>query len=811
MLVDFYDYGLVMAAAGRMQSGEHPYVDFVTPIQTLHFLQATWAEAVFGPRYLSLTYANALFMLAAFAGGLGLLWRPLGGRVAVLVSAAVVTASAGQHTIVWHNAMGVIWVAAVVWLTARRRPDGEPGTWLRLTAVCLVLWLGGMTKLTYQATALAFALLFALRDGWMGGHSWRRTGLTLLSYAAFGTIVPLATELWVTGASLAEWWHNVIVTPGSRFELLAQMANLRFYLHTPHDYYPPLYFPFVGAWGVGLLILLAVGALKSRERSARTLLLVAAAGGGAWICGGVLLATNFDIAYLAGASWLALATGLALATLADGDGRVRAWVRLTLGVAACSLLLPAWQAAWNGTRAIWGHYFDGRDAMVSTDDLSPRYAYFHGMKVTRVLHESMQSFDRRWQEIEQAGKAGEGSYFINGTEWMIRAFPGARIRGLPLWLHDGTTYGESSAYAINEQLARSTAIAAVVSFGGWDVYRYGMQWYLDARFDLERTGPALRVYSLRDDARVLWTDPLAFSTYTESTADARDLTETGGPFVMHRTSDSQYLATPRSGRILIGAPLDGLRGEIVVRRTPVAGDSTIRMIWRAVALGDQGDETILHEEALDIRKEEAERTVAFAFAPPGQRVALDIFLPPDERLEAGVRRLETDYSATNETAYPPWLNPLLKEQPEAERWPAALFSDNPLPSGGPIRGAGLAVSAVQIAGEPELFAHAPSEVWFWLEPGFQRLRGEFGLRPAAWTEEHALPGVMARVIAYRPGYIQILEEKTLRPKLIEADRTPQSFDVALPRQGAWIGLTFEPLVPDRTAHGHSWWRKFEAR
>lgn len=66
LLVDFYDYGLVMAAALRMTEGEYPYVDFLTPIQTLHFRLAVWAEAVFGPRYLSLTYANALFIGADF-------------------------------------------------------------------------------------------------------------------------------------------------------------------------------------------------------------------------------------------------------------------------------------------------------------------------------------------------------------------------------------------------------------------------------------------------------------------------------------------------------------------------------------------------------------------------------------------------------------------------------------------------------------------------------------------------------------------------------------------------------------------------
>lgn len=811
LLVDFYDYGLVMAAALRMTEGEQPYVDFLTPIQTLHFRLAVWAEAVFGARYLSLTYANALFIGSAFLGSVVVLWRSLGFVTSVLVASAVVVASAGQHTIVWHNALGVMWMAAVVWLTAQHRPATGAGKWPVLCAVCLLLWLGGMTKLTYQASALAFAGLFALRDNWQSGHSWRQTALTLLSYFLFGVVAPLMTELVSTGATFDQWWQNVVVTPGGRLELLGQMASLRFYLHTPHDYYQPMHFSFVGAWGIGILALLAIPALrKALVLSSR--LPLAAMAAGVWICGGVLLATNFDIAYMAGAAWLALVTGFALALPGDEGGRVNRRTRVILGTAAASLLLPAWLAAWNGTRAVWGHYYEGPSNLVSTDDLSERHDYFDGMRVTQAAHDSLKAFEQRHGQQGTAGRPTEGYYFINGTEWLMRIYPSVRLRGMPLWLHEGTTYGEDGAREIQQRLASSPEIEAVVSYAGWDSWKHGMKWYLEARYGYELVGPVFRTYFLRNDAREVWTDPLAFSTLTGSSADSRNLTGSGGPFVFRPADEGSYIGTPRSGRITIEAPLDQISGELVVRRTPVSGDATIRMIWRAVAIaGDDREETVLREEHIDIAGDQPEVILPFALTLPGHRVALDVFLPPDERLEAGFRRLHTDYAGGPATAaLPAWLDPTLEVFPDTAAWGEALFTDERLRAA-PIRGAGLAINPLSSEAGSGLFAHTPSEIWFKLEPGVHQLRGEYGMGSASWMEEHALPGAVAFVVFHRPGYMQVLHRQVLRPRLAGADREPQSFEVPVPDGGGWVGLIYKNLVRDQNAHGHSWWRKVEGR
>ena len=265
LLLDFCDYGLVMAAAGRMHLGERPYVDFITPIQTLQFLAAGVAERFWGARYLSLTYLNGVFIVASFLGIAALLLKRFGAGFALLIAAAIVTASAGQHTIIWYNAMGVVWLTLAACAAAQLESERR-GHILKLLVVLGALWVGGMTKVTYQISALAFAGALAIRAGWTKQVSWRTTSLTLLGYLVCGVVAPVVTELIYTGATFTEWMQNVVLLSGrTRTGLLGQMATIQFYLHTPHDYYHPLRFTFAGEWGIALLLVIAGAATTHVE------------------------------------------------------------------------------------------------------------------------------------------------------------------------------------------------------------------------------------------------------------------------------------------------------------------------------------------------------------------------------------------------------------------------------------------------------------------------------------------------------------------------------------------------------------------
>lgn len=812
VLVDFYDYGIVMSAASRLSLGEHPYVDFLTPIQSLHLLQAWWTEALLGPRYLNLTYANAVFIAVSFGFMVALLRRFVGLAVAGILAAAVVAASSGQHTIVWHNAMGVAWLAGVVWIVAPKPERETPLAGWRGVCLVLFLWLGGMTKLTYQVSALAFAVLFALRNGWWGYCSWRKAAATVALYLVAGVGLPLATELVLTGATFAQWWYNVIELPSSRSGLLAALLTGKFYWHTPHDYYPPLYFGFVGAWGVGCLLVLAGLAIRGTggvgSPGRRRALVVALVAGG-WICGGVLLATNLDIAYLAGAAWLVFATGLALATLADESGRINRTGRMVLAVAGLSLLLPAWQAAWNGTRALWGPFFTSRAELMAVDSLPGNYAYFRGLKVPAGLYETMRALAVRRDRFPGEDRSMDRFYFVNSAEWLTRAYPSARLAGLPLWLHQGTSYREEEAKVIEARLAEGRTVEGVMSFGHWDKWFYGMDWYLQARYRHERVGPLGHLYLLRDDALSDWRQPLEFALATGSTVDGRDLLVSGGPFALCPSNSGKFLGAPRSAAVEIRQPLTELRGEVVLRRTAAAGTATIRAIWRATAIGDGGKSEILREETIEIAGDEAERVMALAVQPERRRIRLDVFLPPDERLEGGFRRLHARYASEEADKFPPLFDPSLAMQPNPEKWAEALFAAGSREHH--LRGAGLTIFADESGDGPELFAHAPSEVWFQVAAGSKRAQGEFRMRPVTWTERGALDGVVARVVYYRPGQIHVLFERTLHPKEVPADRENQRFDVALPPGGeaGWLALIYTPLKPGQYAFGHMVWRKIE--
>jgi hypothetical protein len=74
-LRDFYDYGLVMAGVGRIATGERPYVDFLTPIQTGTFLFNVWAEKLGDGTYQAMTQGAALLIILSVFVLAGILYR----------------------------------------------------------------------------------------------------------------------------------------------------------------------------------------------------------------------------------------------------------------------------------------------------------------------------------------------------------------------------------------------------------------------------------------------------------------------------------------------------------------------------------------------------------------------------------------------------------------------------------------------------------------------------------------------------------------------------------------------------------------
>lgn len=136
-LCDLYDYGLVLAAVGRIDGGEKPYVDFLTPIQTATFLFNGWADRWGGGTFQAMTLAAGVLVVLPVALLQALLSRVWGQGLALAVAGAVVAGTVVQHTIVWHNSLGVVCLA-------------------------MVAWVGALTKLNVHLVAIAVALGWGL-------------------------------------------------------------------------------------------------------------------------------------------------------------------------------------------------------------------------------------------------------------------------------------------------------------------------------------------------------------------------------------------------------------------------------------------------------------------------------------------------------------------------------------------------------------------------------------------------------------------------------------------------------------------------
>ena len=789
LLLDFFDYGLVMAAVGRMQLGESPYVDFISPIQTLQFFASSLGERVWGERYLSLTYTNAVFILGSFATLAALLWRSLGAALALVLAAGVVVSSAGQHTIVWYNAMGVVWLAVVVWLTARTHAGERSKLW-PLALIWAALWLGGMTKLTFQAASLAFAITFTLRSASVQAIAWSTASWRIASFVGFGVVAPIATELVVTGATFEQWLNNVVVLPARfRTDMLGQITTLQFYLRTPHDYYHFLPFKFIGAWGVGLL-LLTLGGIVRRMRAqspqVRVIdwLMLAALGGGAWICSAVLLATNMDIAYVSAAVPLVLATGIALAYSSDDElARGRSWMRGTLGAAAFSLLIPAWFAAWVGTRALWGHERLDRAALVSADNLPGRFNYLRGMRILPTLHADLRTLDQTLDQLVADGLPPTEWHFTHAMEWLVRAVPEARRAGFPLWFARGTTYSDDDTWAMADALENTAGVRAIFSYEGWNYWSAGLKALLKERYTHRVAGHRIHVYQHRKPP-----EPIAFAVNTHSNLYLGQLSVAGGPVELDVLSNGLFHFGGRDPhRIDIGFGLYRLEGELVGELAQPNPEQAVAGRFQIFAR--EGDRLTdqLWDETIDLSAAKQPVLRPFSISPGGRAVTLMLDVLPDSPAKLGWRKLRTDHVGPGKPEFPWPLNRQLNRQPTDDAMRTLVFGAR-AGSVSELIAYGSVFKAESRDGDVQLFTSAPSELWIELIPPAIHVAGEFRVLESAWSDPALERGLRVSVIAYKAGRFDVRYQRELHPRDKIEDRKPQLFETWLPENSGWIGI-----------------------
>lgn len=785
LLRDFYDYGHVIAGAGLIDAGERPYVDFLTPIQTLQYYVCVVAEKIWGARCLSLTYAAAVFTVGTFFGFVALLARPFGWWVAVAIAAAVVAASGMQHTIPWYNAMGVAWLAVAFWgmTTSRMGRDAGRAGVAGVVLIAGALWLGGMTKLTYHVAATALVAVLVLRAAERGAMTWRRAAMGLGGALVFAVVLPVATEMALTGASFAQWKQNVLGLAQARTELLRAIGTWEFYWRTPHDYHPPVYLRFMGAWGVGLMLAVtavaAVGIWIRRERRGRELGWLAVVSGGAMTCGLVFLALHYEIAHLAGAAWLVLATGVVLACVPREAARCWAWARGVLIAGALTLVVPAWASAWAGARAIWGHGDVARSEMKWADDLPERFGYLRGMRIEPALHEGLRRLEAFRAERIANGAREENFRFVHGTEWLGRAMPAGRFGGMPLWIQEGTTFSAREKRAIVQELARGGRWEVIVADRAWNHWTEDFHRVLDQRYEEGVIGGSLVAYWLPGKAEGPLGRPLELARRTNSNLYAAAMEMADGRVEwMQRPGGEWFLGAWDSARVELGFGLYRLSGDFVAELPPDAGRSEARFRVRLKDGPDAGQ--LMWDETVIVTPEGPSVTRPFSISPGGRRVTLEVALPEGQAMRGGWRTLRTEHTAGDAVPGGP-LEAGLKERELSER--LIFFGDED-----PV--------AEERGGQRGWKIGVGGELWLRVKSGSGRVAGEYRVEGGK--------GMRVSVAYVHGGRFDLFHDREMGAEELKRE-VAGAFDVPTPEREGWVVMTVKRIEGDDRRPASVWW------
>lgn len=458
---DFMDYGLVMAGAGRIGNGEAPYVDFITPIQAGFLHLNRWVEILGGGTFIGMTYGGLLLILGGWLALQRMLKTHLSDLEAGGIAWIIIVCSASQHSIIWHNTLGVFCIALVTW-SAAVAPRLTKPSWGWHLVMVIGLWMGGMNKISFHLIALFGATGFVTRAALLRMINFRSLAMSLSVIWLAGLALPVGTELLITGASFPQWTYNVLqLAGGSRAEYVSELLSWDFYLRPLHDYYGPLAIPQFGL--ITLILFAGICALGWKGRTSLDRIMILVAATGCTVCVLLLLATNQEIAYVSAAAAVSLAMALVLGfrlNLPRWGGAV------ALVLLAVIFALPAWRSAWLGERVLFGHSPSARSDYKELAAEGPEFGYLAGV---RIPPEAVDSYSVLSKLISQPNPQGRHRVFYGtGVEWLERVWSTQKHPGLPLWMHDGTSYGPSESQLLQRLVSLPSRFDQLISSVPWD-------------------------------------------------------------------------------------------------------------------------------------------------------------------------------------------------------------------------------------------------------------------------------------------------------------------------------------------------------
>lgn len=773
-LRDFYDYGLVMSALGRIENGERPYVDFLTPIQSATFLFNGWAERLGGGTYQAMTLGCAVLAVAATVLLHGLLVRVWSPGVALAVAGAVVAGTLVQHTIVWHNGLGVVSLAMVVWAGAAA-PLPSRRRWGWALVVGLGLFLGGITKLNVHLVAVAVALGWGLRAVMVGKGTWQAFAGLVGFVVAGGFVLPVSFELAWSGAGFGEWWHNVVgLAGGARAQNLRHLLDVESYLRPIHDYYGTLTLRPVGL--AGLVATVAVVGLALRETSRRGHGLdgVLAIFAGVFAVGAsmALMATNHEIAYVGLAAWLVCLVGIWIGF--DLPRKGLAGVAVTLIAGALGVVF--WHSAWLGQRSQFGHSQVARSVYLPAEEAGEAYAYLQGTSLPPEIVRSMHAV-AGWRD--RLDPADQGRVFHGpGLEWLDRLWPASRPKGVPLWMHIGTTYHEAESKNLSRSLLAGGLYRHVVVPEAYDHWPSEVKLALAGSYSARRMGPVWRVYERASLASVT-KRPFEFLEAFQGNVDPRLLASDMELFV---ASGHRFFlgVTEGRGEVRFTHPSYRLSGEVVVTRM-VETDPNAEVKARFELFAENGDE-LWTLKSFDVVLPPGSPEVVQEFTADGlgrpMRFAVTLDAAEPARFAAGWRafRLSHAFDGPDEPAR--LSEEAADVEPLSEQALAALLPGSWRPAKAFTRGGRLTSAGFELP--------AYGELWLWT-PQVTEISGV-----AAAAEPGRLSSWLSlRAVSYKGGRVDIsfqrvasMEEREIGFRTWSAEPGSWLVVVARPDPGA---------------------------
>lgn len=742
-LTDFYDYGLVVSGVGRVAAGERLYADIVSPIQSGIFLLNAAAEKMGGGTFQAMTWGGAYltaFATAAFVLVLSRRWPVL---AATGVAAGILFGSVVQHTIIWHNTVGVVCLAFVVWGAALapilRRTD-----WPSHVLVLAGLWLGGINKLNFHFVALAVCCGWTLRAGLTGGENWRRVAGTLAGWLAAGLLLPLLTELIWTGATLADWWHNVVELPlASRASTLTQITTWKFYVASPHTYYGTLRLPQIGLVSAILPLVAGLAAWRGATRpGAGDKIILAVAVLLAVVAGAALHVTNNEIGYVGLAATLVLTTGLWL-----GFGLAPCGGYFWLGLVIPALLVGTvcWESAWRGQRSQFGHSRSSRETFLPAETADPAYAYLRGTKLPPEMHQALGDAATWLKTIEQRGL--HPVFYGPGLEWLERIFPAVKPGPMPLLAQWGTTYGPRELTRLHRGLEDARIYPAVLSIHAWDAWTPETQTIFNFLFCQSSLGGLIDLRQRCLHASALC-DSISFANNIAGNVAATLLDFDGTPMKPYfDTAQKPFLGVMRGeGRLSLHVPIRRLESEAIIHRLSEAEG---RSYFADFAIVGRANHEPRWSARIQLPAVQRDISVPFTAGGEGEPLDLIVTVPAafEDQIAAGYRNPRITH--TGEDAGPA---PYLRSEKPADdliETPPRFIDGSWSPDKITVRRGSVTSSGAEL--------RPGGELWLYNRAGLSELSGEIFSAPDSTGS--ATPVV--RIVWYKAGRLQVLQQEGL--------------------------------------------------